>query len=415
MTTRVVSCWSIPSISWLSVTRCHCHFAIVIPGIISTWCWMIKRSVCLLKQISYAEIISTCSAATSYGCGSSGVFYAVDSATLQPVHRCTPAPDGMLAVPAVLPTVFVFVFLFCGDTCSQFAFSQCPQLWLKHFHFILLQETIKRAFVELAVSVMEVGVVFILCRQLFQPLRSLIWSIASIFLSLLFLQWWPIKCKQEHNNKIFQQQTVQLKQHSQKKEKQREKKADVHQDQHGHNIWQNHICMDSSKKKSKEKWCVTFFSCQWHTMSPHRKCSLSCSWSRAIICLQQIDHFYLCFWQILVCQSCHCRTIVICSFMSIISLATSAEKDSERNLEEFVEWHDNADANCAQPTLQCQMVLIPWSLVGRRPKELFLIRSRLIFITWSVEAAGEVPLATVCAEAQVQPWSKASSQTSSYY
>jgi len=58
----------------------------------------------LLKQISYIEIISTCSAATSYGCRSSGVFYAIDSATLQPVHRCTPAPDGILAVPVVLPT-----------------------------------------------------------------------------------------------------------------------------------------------------------------------------------------------------------------------------------------------------------------------------------------------------------------------
>jgi len=77
---------------------------------------------------------------------------------------------------------------FCCDTCSQFAFSQCPQFWLKHFHFILLQQTIKRTFVELAVSVMEVGVVFILRRQLFQPLLSLIWSIASIFLSVLFLQ-----------------------------------------------------------------------------------------------------------------------------------------------------------------------------------------------------------------------------------
>jgi len=67
-------------------------------------CWMIKRSVCLLKQISCVEIVSTCSAAASCGCRSSRVFYAVDSATLQPVHRCTPAPHGMLAVPAVLPT-----------------------------------------------------------------------------------------------------------------------------------------------------------------------------------------------------------------------------------------------------------------------------------------------------------------------
>jgi len=58
----------------------------------------------VVQKISYIEIVSTCSAATSYGCRSSGVFYAVDSATLQPVHRRTPAPCGMLAVPAVLPT-----------------------------------------------------------------------------------------------------------------------------------------------------------------------------------------------------------------------------------------------------------------------------------------------------------------------
>jgi len=58
----------------------------------------------VVQKISLLEIISTCSAAASYGCRSSGVFYAIDSATLQPVHRCTPAPCGMLAVPAVLPT-----------------------------------------------------------------------------------------------------------------------------------------------------------------------------------------------------------------------------------------------------------------------------------------------------------------------
>jgi len=58
----------------------------------------------VVQKISLIEIIRTCSAATSYGCRSSGVFYAIDSATLQPVHRCTPAPYGILAVPAVLPT-----------------------------------------------------------------------------------------------------------------------------------------------------------------------------------------------------------------------------------------------------------------------------------------------------------------------
>jgi len=37
-------------------------------------------------------------------CRSSRVFHAVDSATLQATHRCTPAPYGMTAVSAVLLT-----------------------------------------------------------------------------------------------------------------------------------------------------------------------------------------------------------------------------------------------------------------------------------------------------------------------
>ena len=35
----------------------------------------------------------------------SRVFHVIDSATLQLTHRCTPAPDGILAVPAALPTL----------------------------------------------------------------------------------------------------------------------------------------------------------------------------------------------------------------------------------------------------------------------------------------------------------------------
>jgi len=58
----------------------------------------------VVQKISLIEITSTCSAATSCGCRSSGVFCDIDSATLQPVHRCTPAPYGMLAAPAALPT-----------------------------------------------------------------------------------------------------------------------------------------------------------------------------------------------------------------------------------------------------------------------------------------------------------------------
>ena len=41
----------------------------------------------------------------------SGVFHAIDSATLQPVHRCTPAPYGMLAAPAALPTLMPLIRL----------------------------------------------------------------------------------------------------------------------------------------------------------------------------------------------------------------------------------------------------------------------------------------------------------------
>jgi len=65
----------------------------------------------VVQKISYVEITSTCSAAASCGCRSSGVLYAVDSATLQPVHRRTPAPYGMLAVPAVLPAVPIRLFV----------------------------------------------------------------------------------------------------------------------------------------------------------------------------------------------------------------------------------------------------------------------------------------------------------------
>jgi len=74
----------------------------------------------VVQKISLLEITSTCSAAASCGCRSSGVFYAIDSATLQPVHRCTPAPYGMLAVPAALPTD------------SSFALMEGSELFLCH-------------------------------------------------------------------------------------------------------------------------------------------------------------------------------------------------------------------------------------------------------------------------------------------
>jgi len=62
----------------------------------------------LLKQISYVEIISTVvllAMVVVVVVDLSRVFHVVDSATLQPVHRCTPAPYGILAVPAALPTL----------------------------------------------------------------------------------------------------------------------------------------------------------------------------------------------------------------------------------------------------------------------------------------------------------------------
>jgi len=63
-----------------------------------------KRSICLLKQISCIEIISTVVLLANVVVvvvDLSGVFHAVDSATLQAAHRCTHAPCGTLAA---LPT-----------------------------------------------------------------------------------------------------------------------------------------------------------------------------------------------------------------------------------------------------------------------------------------------------------------------
>jgi len=57
-----------------------------------------------MKQFSLIEIISTVAVLLAMVVDLSRVFHAVDSATLQCAHRCTPAPYGMLAVPAALPT-----------------------------------------------------------------------------------------------------------------------------------------------------------------------------------------------------------------------------------------------------------------------------------------------------------------------
>jgi len=54
-----------------------------------------------MKQFSLLEIISTVVLLATVVVDLSRVFHAVDSATLQVTHRCTPAPYGMLTA---LPT-----------------------------------------------------------------------------------------------------------------------------------------------------------------------------------------------------------------------------------------------------------------------------------------------------------------------
>jgi len=64
----------------------------------------------VVQKISLTEIISTAvllATVVVVVVDLSRVFHAVDSAALQLAHRCTPAPDGTLAVPAALPTVSV--------------------------------------------------------------------------------------------------------------------------------------------------------------------------------------------------------------------------------------------------------------------------------------------------------------------
>jgi len=55
----------------------------------------------VVQKISYIEIISTVVLLLAMVVVAvvdlSRVFHVIDSATLQPIHRCTPAPCGMLA------------------------------------------------------------------------------------------------------------------------------------------------------------------------------------------------------------------------------------------------------------------------------------------------------------------------------
>ena len=76
------------------------------PGLSRCLCW-IKRSICLVKQISLLETTSTAVLLANVvvvAVDLSRVFHAVDSAALQVTHRCTPAPYGTPAAPAALPT-----------------------------------------------------------------------------------------------------------------------------------------------------------------------------------------------------------------------------------------------------------------------------------------------------------------------
>jgi len=61
-----------------------------------------------MKQFSLLEIISTvvllAVVVVVVVVDLSRVFHAVDSATFQATHKCTPAPYGMPAAPAALPT-----------------------------------------------------------------------------------------------------------------------------------------------------------------------------------------------------------------------------------------------------------------------------------------------------------------------
>ena len=60
----------------------------------------------MMKQFSLLEIVSTVVLLADVVAvvDLSRVFHAVDSAALQVAHRCTPAPYGMPAAPAALPT-----------------------------------------------------------------------------------------------------------------------------------------------------------------------------------------------------------------------------------------------------------------------------------------------------------------------
>jgi len=119
--------WHAADPSW---TICHpAPWSLIrffFPGTVSSKRWMIEETCSFDETVQFARNCEHCSAASCCCCGSSGVFHAVDSTALQGAHRCTPAPDGMLAVPAVLPTLGHFsllVLLTSGQICPSVWFN----------------------------------------------------------------------------------------------------------------------------------------------------------------------------------------------------------------------------------------------------------------------------------------------------
>jgi len=73
---------------------------------------MLERDLLVVQKISCIEIVSTAVLLANVVVvvvDLSGVFHAIDSATLQAAHRCTHAPYGMLAA---LPTIRVPVWCY---------------------------------------------------------------------------------------------------------------------------------------------------------------------------------------------------------------------------------------------------------------------------------------------------------------
>jgi len=67
-------------------------------------CMLLDKRPACDETVQFIRNYKRCCTASYVVVDLSRVFHAVDSATLQAAHRCTHAPYGTLAVPAVLPT-----------------------------------------------------------------------------------------------------------------------------------------------------------------------------------------------------------------------------------------------------------------------------------------------------------------------